>query len=173
MKYIVGDLLEGNWDHAAHVCNVHKIMGSGVALFLRQKWCEVYQADLDTDDDGNKKLGTYSMAEIEDGRTVNNLYAMFGIGNDGTPLGRNCSYDNLYNALYKVCSDKSDELSAKLSNEKIRIGVPYKMGCDRAGGSWNVVESILKDMEEKFPLIEFDIYQLANPEINPKSSVKI
>src|SRR6478735_9908937 len=110
MEIIKGDLLEGTWDAACHVVNNYITMGSGVAYFLRKKWPQVYQADLDHNEEWienspEDKMGTISIAELDDDRKVYNLYAMWGIGNDGSPLSRNCSYDAIYNAVYKMCSD--------------------------------------------------------------------
>jgi O-acetyl-ADP-ribose deacetylase (regulator of RNase III) len=109
MQYVKGDLLKGDWGVAAHVCNNHVVMGSGVAYHLSKKWPEVLKADEEFNEDednwGIHKMGKFSLAHLPDGRKVYNLYAMHGIGNDGHPLNRNCQYDALYNALYKMCEN--------------------------------------------------------------------
>jgi len=179
MIHIKGDLLEGDWDFAAHVANSHCVMGSGVAYFLRKKWPEVYQADLDYDEWLNRsssiepdvKLGTFSIAELDHTRKVFNLYAMWGVGNDGNPIYRNCSYDHLFNALFKMAA--YIESDAPLYDGAFKVGVPKYMGCARAGGEWNIVEAILESIEEKFKRITFFVYELEEPEFNPVSSVKI
>jgi len=170
MKYIKGDLLVGYWDCAIHCANVHRVMGSGIALYLSRRWPEVSQADDNYELNGDERLGNFSKAILSDNRAVYNLYGQQGIGNDGHPLNRNCQYDALYDALYKACDDMGCE---KLHT---RVGVPYGMGCVRAGGSWLIVDSILADIEEKFP-VSFIIYDIGNGEMenrnNPKSSVYI
>jgi len=153
MKYIEGDLLEGDWDVAMHCVNPHQVMGSGVAYFLKKKWPEVYQADLDYNVDPDEKLGNSTIAILSDRRLVINLYGQVGIGNNGTPLDRNCRYDYLYNAIYRACE------ALTLIQDGLKIGVPYKMASDRAGGSWVIVEAILKDIEKKFP-VEFVVYDI-------------
>ena len=162
MKIVKGDLLDGTWDFACHVCNNHTTMGSGVAYFLRKKWPEVYEADLDEDknyeqSDPTEKMGSFSVATLNDYRAVYNLYAMWGIGNDGHPLRRNCSYDSLFNAMFSMCQDilKKNPLW-----NKVNIGVPYLMGCARAGGSWTIVESIIETLEALFDEITFTVYQI-------------
>jgi O-acetyl-ADP-ribose deacetylase (regulator of RNase III) len=171
MKYIVGDLLEGEWDCAGHCCNNYKTMGSGVAYFLRKKWPEVYEADLMFDEfdelDADEKIGKFSVATVEPGKTVYNLYAMWGLGNNGSPLGRNCTYDGLYNSLYEACKHACEN---KPLVETINFGIPYLAGCVRAGGSWVIVEAILKDIESIFP-IEFTIYQLPDGDIKADSTI--
>ena len=163
MKYIKGNLLDGDWECAFHCANVHRVMGSGVALALRNKWPIVSQVDDEYEENGNERLGKFTKALISPGRTVYNLYGQVGVGNDGTVLGRNCHYDHLYNAMYRACEDMNP----------CRVGVPYKMGCDRAGGSWLIVDSMLADLEERFPVF-FVVYQLEFKKHGPsKSSVNI
>lgn len=152
MKTIHGDLLEGDWDVAMHCANPHQVMGSGVAYFLKKKWPEVFQADLDYDVPPDEKLGNWSCAALPDKRRVVNLYGQVGVGNNGNPLDRNCRYDYLYDAIYLSCE------ALTFLESDIKIGIPYKMASDRAGGSWIIVEAILKDIEEKFP-VEFVVYR--------------
>lgn len=167
MKYIKGDLLEGDWDVAMHCANVHRVMGAGVALALRKKWPIVSQVDDEYEENGNDRLGYSTMAIIPDSKIVVNLYGQVGVGNSGLPLDRNCRYDHLYDAIYRAC----EKLTMIVSN--IKIGVPYKMASDRAGGSWIIVEAILKDIEEKFP-VEFVVYQLEEDNgVKSQSSVNI
>jgi O-acetyl-ADP-ribose deacetylase (regulator of RNase III) len=165
MKTIQGDLLEGQWDCCFHVANVYKTMGSGVAYFLKKKWPEVYEADMVYDqefDIPHHKLGTFSKAIIPDGRWVYNLYGQVGVGNDGSVLGRNCHYNHLYDAMYTAC----EEICKLLTG--VVIGCPKFMGCGRAGGSWIIVEAMLKDLEERFP-ITFEIYEFGDEQF-PQST---
>lgn len=169
MKFITGDLLEGDWDVACHVANSHCVMGSGIAYFLRKKWPEVYEADLAYDGSDIDKNGNFSTALLEDGRKVFNLYAMDGIGSSGNPMDRNLRYDEFYDALYKMCYTLFYYDSV---DTDIKIALPYLIGCVRAGGSWTIVEAILKDIEAIFN-IEFQVYVLEDFEPSAKSSVVI
>jgi hypothetical protein len=180
MEHIKGDLLEGDWDFAAHVANSHCVMGSGVAYFLRKKWPQVYQADLDFQDNldmndcdavPDDKLGYFTLADVGDGRGVYNMYAMWGVGNDGDPLHRNCSYDSLFDALYRICADII--ANAPYYEGMFKVGVPKYMGCARAGGEWNIVEAIIESIESKFHRIVFFVYEIDEAELRAQSSVKI
>lgn len=177
MNLIKGDLLEGDWDYACHVANNYCVMGSGVAYFLRKKWPQVFQADLDFDEEimnegleQTDKMGRFSFADIGDNRGVFNLYAMWGVGSDGHPLHRNCSYDSLFNALYKMAETLT--VHEHLVDE-VTVGVPKNMGCVRAGGAWTIVEAILQEVETIFPKIKFTIYELEDAELKAASSVTI
>lgn len=170
MIYKKGDLLEGEWDVMFQNCNVYTTFGSGVAYFIKKKWPEVYEADLEHDKDfdfPHHKLGEFSKAVIsKDGRWVYNLYGQVGVGNDGTVLGRNCHYNHMYDAMYKACEDMCKLIGDE--NSKIMIGCPKLMGCGRAGGSWVIVEAMLKDLEERFP-VNFIVYEFGNEQF-PQST---
>lgn len=168
MKYIDGDLLEGDWDCAFHCANVHRVMGSGVALALSRKWPIVSQVDEDYEENGYERLGKFTKAQVAPNKTVYNLYGQVGIGHDGTVLGRNCQYDHLYNAMYRACEDMFIG-----NDERKRIGVPYKMASDRAGGSWLIVDAMLADLEDRFQ-VTFIVYCIGGKkDKTSKSSVYV
>lgn len=169
MKYIQGDLLEGDWTFAAHVANSYNVMGSGIAYFLRKKWPEVFDADTNCELSTDEKNGFYSEANIGHGRKVFNLYAMRGIGNDGHPINRNLSYDDFYDSVFRMCLHLAQTNSLV---EDLRIAIPYNIGCCRAGGDWNIVESILLELEKLFD-VTFDVYVFMENETNKTSSVTI
>lgn len=169
MKYLKGDLLEGEWDAAFHCANTYCVMGSGVAYFLRKKWPSVFHADVETGHLSDKeKLGNFSFSEVEPDKVVYNLYGQRGVGNDGHPLNRNCSYDHLYDAIYKAC-----EHILRLKDKAV-VGIPYGMASVRAGGNWEIVDTILFEIEKEFDgKIEFEVYELENAEIVAQSTVYI
>jgi hypothetical protein len=166
MKHLKGDLIESDVDALVHCCNNHHVMGSGIAYFLAKKFPQVYEADLETERDCETKMGSFSKATISNNRLVYNLYAMWGIGNDGHPLNRNLSYDSFHNGLWNICEDLEHEI--KLS--PIVVGLPKYIGCCRAGGVWSIVEKIIEDIESKFERISFEIYELENGEMTAQST---
>jgi len=167
MKYYKGDLIEANVDALVHCCNNYHVMGSGIAYFLAKKFPQVYQADLETERDCESKMGYFSKAMISENRMVYNLYAMWGIGNDGQPLHRNLSYDSFYNGLWRICEELEGEFSLPLP---IHVGLPKYIGCCRAGGEWSIVEKMIEDIESKFIRIAFEIYELENGEMTAQST---
>lgn len=169
MKYITGDLLESDVDVMMHVANLYHTFGSGIAHSIKKKFPEAYEADKGTLYGCEAKLGNYSRAEIAPNRWIYNLYGMNGIGNTGRPLDRNCSYDAIYNALYRSC-----KTLLHLYELPPRIGIPYLMGCCRAGGSWKIVEAIIEDIEEQFNGdVQFFIYKLDDAETTAQSTQPI
>jgi hypothetical protein len=157
MREIKGDLLKGEgWDVFCHCVNNYHVFGSGIAWQILNVFPEMYQADCETEHGCDSKLGTFSKAELPDGRVGYNLYAMHGLGNNGMPLDRNLSYDSFYDGMTRIIEDFIVE-HLPIDGKGI-IGVPRKIGCDRAGGSWSIVEAILQELETRYDTIEFLIY---------------
>lgn len=122
-----------NYTAIAHVCNCQGVMGSGIALAIKTYYPEAYDAykKFETVNQGIT-LGTISVADVFPSKEVYNLHAQEFYGQGGRYLN--------YEALY-ICLE---QMKCHLSISKIkRVGIPYNMGCDRAGGNWNVVESMI------------------------------
>ena len=162
IEIINGDWFAGNWEVGVHVANLYHTFGSGIARSILQKFPKVYDKDIETRYGDVSKLGSYSCCVLDDSRWVCNLYAMERIGNNGDPLDRNLKYDHFYDGFYKICSDAAEK------GKKI-IGVPYLIGCCRAGGNWNIVNQIMIEIVTEFDL-ELQIYKIENNEKSATST---
>ena len=90
-------------------------------------------------------LPGYSQIVYTENKCIFNLFGQINYGYDGQ---RYTSYAHLAIALDR-CFSEMCEIG------ETEIAIPYKMGCDRGGGDWEVVESILKDLSEKYNI---DVY---------------
>lgn len=150
---VEGDLLKSDCTIILHQCNCFGKMGAGLAKQIAKIYPEAYLADKSeiVHSIGNKsRLGDYSFAvtkNVNTGETllIFNVYGQYNYGR-----GLQTSYGALTLALDGAFS--SIEIA---SLEKVKIGVPYKMGCDRAGGEWDIVSEILELISRKYDL---DIY---------------
>ena len=135
MKTIDCNLLDAPAEIIGHCCNCFTTMGSGVAAAIKVKYPEAYDSDCLTTKGDGKKLGTVSLAVVKtpDNQimAVANLYGQYKFGNE-----RDLDYDAIYNALVA--------LKGKLKPTVKTIAFPYKMGCDRAGGDWRIVEKMIE-----------------------------
>lgn len=144
MQVCKGDLFEHfigkhlpEVDAIAHVCNAQGVMGSGFAKAVRELFPTAYEEYKKGDIIIPKcKLGTISYAEVRPDKFVFNVIAQEFYGYDGR---RYLDYEALYKGLERV----KDEM---LEQEVRRLGVPFMMGCDRAGGSWKVVSAMLESI---------------------------
>jgi O-acetyl-ADP-ribose deacetylase (regulator of RNase III) len=133
---IKGDLLkeynQGACDVIAHCTNCQGVMGSGIALQIKNEMPAVFDAYKYHEECSGLKLGTISYAKIGKGIVVN-LHAQNLYGYDGS---RFVNYEAIYETLRQT---KEVMLSKNLKT----LGVPYKMACDRAGGDWRIIETML------------------------------
>lgn len=123
-------------DAIAHVCNCQGVMGSGIALQIKQKYPIAYKVySLKS----KYTLGDVSNAEPMPGKFVFNMQAQ---DNYGAGM-RHLNYEALYVCLEKVAQSCFDLTFSS-------IGIPYLMGCDRAGGSWQIVETMVDKVFGQF-----------------------
>lgn len=152
-EYIKGDLLElfekGEVNHILHCCNCQGVWGSGIALQIKKKYPGAYRTYKQHEKNFGLKLGTESMYSHSWEQAIFNLHAQEFYGR--TKGKRYVDYNALKRCLLAVKINVFKE-------EK--IGIPYKMASDRAGGDWSVVESIIDEVfpEEKYKIVivEYD-----------------
>ena len=137
VKIINGNLLDATEDIICHQVNCQGVMGSGVALAIREKWPEVYERYhkfVELNRRGHL-LGhvLYAPTENEE-QHVANMFAQNLYGYDGD---RYTSYD----AFYKCLEQIREEMPAWYS-----IAFPYKIGSDRGGASWDVIYAMICDV---------------------------
>jgi O-acetyl-ADP-ribose deacetylase (regulator of RNase III) len=136
INYTKGDLLkeynQNACDVIAHCTNCQGVMGSGIALQIKNEMPAVFDAYKYHEECSGLKLGTISYAKIGKGIVVN-LHAQNLYGYDGS---RFVNYEAIYETLRQT---KEVMLSKNLKT----LGVPYKMACDRAGGDWRIIETML------------------------------
>ena len=133
MNTIEGNLIElakdGKFDVIIHGCNCFNVMGAGIAKQIKNSFPEAYQADLETKKGDDKKLGTYTSANVNN-LTIVNAYTQYNYG-----LGqRNVDY----NAVRKIFRLIKHNFRDK------RIAYP-KIGAGLGGGNWKTIKSIIEE----------------------------
>jgi O-acetyl-ADP-ribose deacetylase (regulator of RNase III) len=144
IKEINCNLLDAPVDAICHVANCQNTMGSGVAKAIREVYPEAYEADCLTIKGDKNKLGTFSKAYVStfehldniNIKVIYNLYAQFDYARSHYGETRHLSYDALYKCLEKL----------RLDLGEMSLGLPYKMGSDRAGGNFNIVKCMIEEV---------------------------
>ena len=149
MNVIKGDLLklalDGRFDVIVHGCNCQCQMGKGIALSIKHKFPEAYEADLKTPRGDRAKLGTISVARVERPSAtfdVVNAYTQFHWRGDGVLA----DYDAIRSAF--------KEIKRRFTGK--RIGYP-KIGAGLAKGDWPTIAKIIDEAlaGEDHTLVEF------------------
>jgi O-acetyl-ADP-ribose deacetylase (regulator of RNase III) len=134
MVHIVnGDLLKAKEDIIGHQVNCMGIMGSGVALQIKQKYSlalqEYTKVCTKNQSKPNKLLGDCQIVLVGCVEYVANLFGQETFGKD-----KNTIYTD-YKALFKAL--KTLKIYAK--KEGLSVALPYRIGCDRGNGDWDIV----------------------------------
>lgn len=145
VEHIKGDLL--TFPHgitvAAHCANCRCTLGNdtatGIAGAIGKLYPAAATADKQAFDEGNARLGLLSVAQIEGGRRIVNLYGQDSFGRDR----RHLDYEGLYSAMERL-RDLLDD--AHKEGRAYTLGLPYLMGCNRAGGAWVIVETMIQHL---------------------------
>lgn len=155
MIYKFGNLVDADEDWIMHGCNSHGVMGSGVALAIRQKWPIAFE--------------TYRDAYERDGLTLGKNYYCMVEGN-GVPtkmiinaitqkdFGRDKKQFVDYDAIRSCVKEANHmgEILCGIFNISPKIALP-KIGAGLGGGDWAIISKIL---EEEFTYLEAVIYEI-------------
>lgn len=148
IKYIEGDILDfpDRCNVILQMCNCQQVMGSGLALSIKIRYPEAYEADKEAAKHGENRLGEFSRCKIISGvnkdKIILNLYGQFHYGREG----RFINYESFYRGLELIREFLEDRIGG--SCKTYRLGIPYNIGCGAAGGSWIVVEAMIKTIFE-------------------------
>lgn len=163
LKVIDGNLLDfpNDINVIAHSCNCRMIMGGGIAKQIKDRYPQAYQADVDYisdeyDHNGQFKhpLGTFSKAEVGDGKYIYNMYTQATIGTGG----RQVDYEKFYVALTRVANNIEWQIAH--DDTKPNFGLPWMISCGLAGGSWSIIFAMINDIlvDRKFKtyIVKYD-----------------
>jgi O-acetyl-ADP-ribose deacetylase (regulator of RNase III) len=137
MKTVRGDLLvlarAGTFDVVVHGCNCFCTMGKGIALQIKREHPEAFAADCKTAKGDPQKLGTCSMARVDEGShsfVIVNAYTQHHWRGAG-PLANE---EAIASCMRWVAREFRDQ----------RIGLP-RIGAGLAGGDWARIARIIDD----------------------------
>jgi O-acetyl-ADP-ribose deacetylase (regulator of RNase III) len=136
--YIRGNLLEAAEPVIVHGCNAHGVMGSGVALAIRNKWPSAFNKYRDKYQTNGLSLGEVIFANVED-KWIANAITQQNFGSDGQ---RYVDYEAVESCLRQVKNFMEVYGYDSLAMPKIGAGL--------GGGDWTVIENIItKIFEDK------------------------
>ena len=118
-SYVHGDLLSAPEAIIAHGCNCKGVMGSGVALAIKERWPQAFKAYQYAHASGAMILGSVSWAERRDGAWVANVVTQNSYGRD--PKIRYASYDAIDRGLRTLVEEARDRRILPPTDGKIAI----------------------------------------------------
>lgn len=134
IKEIKGDLFFSPAQVRCHQVNCKGVMGKGIAVQAKKYYpsmfeeyknrCELF---------GKRNLGDVQFNTSSNGTILASMFAQ----NDYGANQRQTDYDSFENCLLTV-----GDFCRRFN---LSVGFPYKIGCDLAGGDWNVIRKLLED----------------------------
>lgn len=152
IKHIKCNMFDSGADIFCHQVNCQGEMNTGVAAQVRQRYPWVfasYRELLKLAYSPEMALGIYQPIFIDEERIVINIFGQVGFGYDGSCY---TDYVALKQALQNIAAD--EDYFGKT------IAFPYKMGCHRGGGDWDIVYKIIynafRDSDCEVLICEYD-----------------
>ncbi|GAA4848816.1 hypothetical protein GCM10023310_28810 [Paenibacillus vulneris] len=147
---VEGNLLEAVEPIIGHQVNCQSVMGSGVAKQIKQQFPDVYKAYLQYCSQHKQHLlGRCQIVERNEGSGtfVANLFGQEYYGRDKRKY---TDYDAIRSAIVQLHDFAREHHYA--------IALPYKIGCDRGGGDWEIVYGMIHEI---FTDVQVTLYRLA------------
>ena len=142
-------------NNIAHSCNTRNIMGGGIALQIKNRYPQAYEADTEAynkEYDKNGQyihwLGKYSKAEIESKFLPNNKGRIYNLYTQASVGAGKRQVD--YEIFWKALKNMQEDLLfiQHETGEPQVLGLPYGISCGLAGGCWKIILAIIEDIFE-------------------------
>jgi len=141
VKIITGNLLDQK-GILCHQVNLRGIMGSGLALQIRQKWPSAHD-DYVRHCRKSAKLGDVLFSIVNDGQIVAHCFGQSEISRDHCVT----AYE-VYPEILKSVEDYSAVSGSP-------IFIPYGIGCGIAGGDWSIMLPTIKEHCPNATIVEW------------------
>lgn len=129
-----GNLMDVTRGHIVHGCNAQGVMGSGVALAVKNKYPRAYIDYVNTHREVGLALGTVYPTLVSTELVIWNAITQDGYGKPG----RNCSYDAI-----QTCFDDINYAMNEMDAIEQQIHIPM-IGAGLGGGNWEIIREIIE-----------------------------
>ena len=155
MKIITGNLLSNETGILIHGVNCQKVMGSGIALQIKNQYPEVYDSYLEYFIENPSPLGEIDIVIIKPDLMIVNAFTQMYYGKN--PNTRYVSYDAIDNCFKAIANFYESE---ELKHKNIPIRFPL-IGAGKGNGNWHCIhEIILSNLEH---IVESELIELWLP----------
>lgn len=139
MKIItkIGNLLDVTEGHIVHGCNAQGVMGSGVALAVKNKYPQAYKDYVDEYNSVGLVLGNVYPTQVSDELFLWNAITQDNYGRDPR---RFMSYDAIETCFAKIQASIDADWHSDILPE---IHIPA-IGAGLGGGNWEIIREIIE-----------------------------
>lgn len=141
-----GNLMHVKSGHIVHGCNAQGIMGSGVALAVKQEYPEAYESYLAHYRATGLKLGVAYPFKVNGQLKIWNAITQDGFGGSV----RNTSYDAIQTCFEQINFDINGGRQGIVDSQPDEVHIPL-IGAARGGGNWEIIREII-EQTMKYPV---------------------
>jgi O-acetyl-ADP-ribose deacetylase (regulator of RNase III) len=141
LHYETGDLINEDYPVFCHQVNCKGVMGAGIAKQIKNTYPEVYKEYKDICNNDKAILGVCHFTKTHDGRICIDMFAQDGYGKDKCYTS--------YSAFRSCLRGIRHFLTYTNRNS---VAFPFGIGCGLAGGDWNKIEEMIKELA-----VDFDV----------------
>jgi O-acetyl-ADP-ribose deacetylase (regulator of RNase III) len=151
-KIIFGDITTAHTHEnniIVHGCNAHGVMGSGVAMAIRNKWpgaFDEYSAYVKMKGAGNPELlgKVIPYADSDNHIIIANAITQLDFGKDGKKYVSYQAIDMVFKTIAEIASNFNGSL-----------GIHYpQIGAGFGGGDWTIISDIIETVFAKYPYLD-------------------
>jgi len=149
IRYLKGDATAPDAEGVkiiVHCCNDIGAWGAGFVMALSRKWEEPEREYREWSKYGRLTLGEVQFVSVGGRTLIANLVGQRGLRGPDNPSPVN--YGAIATGMRKV--------GEKAQLHRASIHMP-RMGCGLAGGSWDMIEAILKETVGDLPVTVYDL----------------
>lgn len=140
---INGDLLKTDYNILCHQVNPFGIMGAGIAYQIKSMYPAVFEQYKNLcrcNMDPGELLGVVQLVKVKNTQYIANIFSQNGLGR----FKNLTNYTELELALSKI--------KGIAKERNLSVALPRKMGCDLAGGNWDLVYDIIERVFDDYPV---------------------
>jgi len=157
ITYIKGDLLQTDVNIIVHGCNAQGVMGSGVALTIKNKYPLAYKYYREQYECGLLYLG--NVIPVRTRENNKNIHILNAItqqyyGKDGKQYVSYPALRSCFKYIPKYCKKYKDWYNEP--NNISQIAMP-KIGAGLGGGDWNIIERIIEEELKDFEVLVYEL----------------
>ena len=141
IKTQIGNLMNVKAGHIVHGCNAQGVMGSGVALGVKNTWPEAFQAYIEQHEKDRLHLGTAYPVLVAPTLMVWNAITqnLYGTGQRLTNYEAVATCFEQVNEAIRVFGN--NDMTFRVSPE---VHIPL-IGAARGGGNWSIISTIIEE----------------------------
>ena len=156
VHYNKGDIFNSSADIICHQVNCQGVMGAGIAKEIRARYPKVFEDYIayykSCYGRAEAMLGKCVLTKTEGPHHIASIFGQEYYGFQGCFTVYPAFEQGFYNLIDLI------QLDPSLYKTK-SIAVPYGIGCGLAGGDWNIIEKILKEIFDRAE-IDCEIWKL-------------